>query len=358
MAHAPKQLTIKDMDDVDAALLDILQNRFPVVEKPFLAMGEELELSEGEVLERVRGFKEGKVIRQISPIFDTKGLGYQSSLVAARYPDESLDASAEIVNGHPGVSHNYRRNHYFNLWYTVAVPPTSELGLEGTCEVLHRMSGAEATRILPTLKLFKIGVDLDASGKRAAGARGKAAYTDKDRGKVGTLSEEEVRVIRESQWDMDVVSSPWAGPAEKAGVSVERLLEVLAELKRRGALRRVAAVLFHRKMGYSANAMGVWAIPEERTEEVGPVMASFRSVSHCYLRPTYEDWPYNVFSMVHGKSKDECEEILDTIAEEIGISERSSLYSTKEYKKTRVPYFTREMDQWESENKRFLEEGE
>jgi DNA-binding Lrp family transcriptional regulator len=356
MTKATKQLTVKDMDDLDAAILNNLQNHFPILERPFAAIAKTVGLEEDEVLQRIRGFKEGKVIRQISPIFDTKSLGYKSSLVAARYPEEKLDEAAEMINGHPGVSHNYRRNHFFNLWYTLAIPPTSELGLEGTCDVLHNMSGAEATRILPTLKLFKIGVDLDASGKRSASARGKAAYTDKSRGKAGPLSEEETRIISESQWDMEVISTPWQKPADAAGVEVERLLEVLRDLKTRGAMRRVAAVLFHRKMGYSANAMGVWAIPEERADEVGSIMASFRSVSHCYLRPTYEDWPYNVFSMVHGKSKDECEEVLDSIAKEIGISERTSLYSTKEYKKTRVQYFTPAMAEWDAANRHFLRE--
>jgi len=170
------------------------------------------------------------------------------------------------------------------------------------------------------------------------------------RGDPGELTDEEREVLRESQWDMPVVAEPFAGAAEKAGVSVERLLEVLEGLKRKGMLRRVAAVLFHRRMGYRANGMGVWKVPDERLEEVGPIMASFRSVSHCYLRPTYEDWPYNLFSMVHGQTKEECEEILDAIAEETGIFERTSLYSTKEYKKTRVPYFTDEMDAWEKEH--------
>ena len=121
---------------------------------------------------------------------------------------------------------------------------------------------------------------------------------------------------------------------------------MLAELKGRGQMRRVAAVLFHRKMGFRANGMGVWRVPEDRIDEVGPQMGSYRNVSHCYLRPTYADWPYNLFTMVHARSMEECEEILDAISEETGIEERTSLYSTKEYKKTRVPYFTAEMDEW------------
>ncbi len=351
MAQAKAQMTVADMDEVDAKILDDLQNNFPMVEKPYAEIAGRHNLEESEVLKRVQNFKDRGVIRQISPIFDTKSLGYKSSLVAAKYPADKLEAAAEIVNKHPGVSHNYERNHEFNLWYTVAIPPDSILGLEGTCDKLHEESGAEKTRVLPTIKLFKIGVDLDMSGKRKAGARSKAQYTEGDRGEANSVTEEERRVIRESQWDMEVVSEPFKIPAEKAGVTPTRLLEVLGELKKRGQLRRVAAVLFHRRLGFRANGMGVWKVPEDRIEEVGAIMATFRNVSHCYLRPSYPDWPYNLFSMVHGTSREECEEILDSIAEASEIMDRTSLYSTKEYKKTRVPYFTDDMIAWEEARK-------
>lgn len=343
-----KQLTLKDLDEVDSKILADLQNKFPICERPFLELAERHGLSEADVLERTQKFKDGGVIRQLSGIFDTKSLGYKSSLVAARYPKEKLDEAAEVINQHPGVSHNYGRNHGFNLWFTVAIPPDSQLGLEKTCELLEKESGAEAMRILPTLKLFKIGVDLDTSGKRKPGERGKAQYTESQRGEAKELTEEERRVIREAQWDLEICPEPWAKPAEAAGVTPARLIEVFHELKQKGHLRRVAAVLFHRRMGFRSNAMGVWKVPEDRVQEVGPIMGSFKNVSHCYLRPTYEDWPYNLFTMVHATTADECEEILDAISDETGIKQRTSLYSTKEFKKTRVPYFTQEMLDWES----------
>ena len=99
---------------------------------------------------------------------------------------------------------------------------------------------------------------------------------------------------------------------------VERLLEQLAGMRERGLLRRVAAILFHRRAGFSANGMGVWKVPEERILELGPRMAAFRGISHCYQRPTYADWPYSVFTMAHGRSKEECDAILDSIAERHG----------------------------------------
>jgi DNA-binding Lrp family transcriptional regulator len=112
----------------------------------------------------------------------------------------------------------------------------------------------------------------------------------------------------------------------------------------------VAAILFHRRAGFSANGMGVWRVPEERVLEIGPRMASFRGISHCYQRPTYEDWPYSVFTMAHGRSKEECDAILDSIAEDTGIEDRRTLYSSTEFKKVRLRYFTDEHKRWEAEH--------
>jgi DNA-binding Lrp family transcriptional regulator len=121
-------------------------------------------------------------------------------------------------------------------------------------------------------------------------------------------------------------------------------------MRERRALRRVAAILFHRRAGFSANGMGVWKVPEEQIMEIGPRMAAFRGVSHCYQRPTYEDWPYSVFTMAHGRSKEECDAVLDAIAAETGIEERSTLYSSTEFKKIRLLYFTDAFRRWEAEH--------
>jgi DNA-binding Lrp family transcriptional regulator len=131
---------------------------------------------------------------------------------------------------------------------------------------------------------------------------------------------------------------------------VERLLSHLESMRDRRALRRVAAILFHRRAGYSANGMGVWRVPEARILDLGPKMASFRGISHCYQRPTYDDWPYSVFTMAHGRSKQECDAILDSIAEGTGIEERATLYSSTEFKKIRLLYFTDEYKRWEAEH--------
>jgi DNA-binding Lrp family transcriptional regulator len=335
------------MDGTDKDILNFIQREFPLEREPFSAIGREVGLSGGEVIRRVESLKRSRVIRQISAIFDTRVLGYQSTLVAARIPKNKLAEGAKAVNSHPGVSHNYERNNELNLWYTVAVPPDSRLGLEGTVDVLHRISGAEKTRILPTLKLFKIGVTLDmnmgATAKKEAPQYGESDRAAADR----NISDTDRDVIRALQEDVPLTPRPFDLWGEQIGMSYEDLIEHANDLQRRKIMRRFSAVLYHRKAGFRANAMGVWKVPEERVEEVGNMFAQYQAVSHCYQRPIYEDWPYALFSMVHGRSVEECETILATMAEESGLSDFASLYSTREYKKTRVRYFTPEMEAWE-----------
>ena len=149
---------------------------------------------------------------------------------------------------------------------------------------------------------------------------------------------------------MPVVPEPYAPAAAELGITQERLLDHLEGMRERSLLRRVAAILFHRRAGFSANGMGVWKVPEERVLEIGPRMAAFRGISHCYQRPTYEDWQYQLFTMAHGRSKDECDAILDSIAEQEGIAERATLYSSTEFKKVRMLYFTDAFRDWERDN--------
>jgi len=145
------------MNQVEAQLLDLIQQGIPLCERPFSQIGEQVGLSEDEVIQQLSDLKKAprRVIRQISAIFDSASLGYRSTLVAAKVDPEHLDRAAAIISRHPGVSHNYERVNAYNLWYTLAVPPDSELGLQGTVDLLHQLSGATATRMLPTLKLSR-----------------------------------------------------------------------------------------------------------------------------------------------------------------------------------------------------------
>jgi siroheme decarboxylase len=336
------------LDEHDKKLLNLMQGSFALARRPFEHVARLAGLSEDDVMARVQRLLDQRIIREITPIFDTRALGYQSMLVAAKVDAEHPHRAAKIINSHPGVTHNYLRNHDFNLWFTIAVEPGSKLGLQGTLDALAAETGAQSIRQLPTLKLFKIRMDLEMeAGTDALAAAGEAAEPRELDPIV--LTDTDVETIRATQGPMPVISEPYAPAAERLGVSQEEVLERLASLREREGLRRVAAILFHRRAGFSANGMGVWKVPEAEVLETGKQMAAFRGVSHCYQRPTYPDWPYSVFTMAHGRSKEECDAILDSIAVATGITERATLYSSTEFKKVRMLYFTDDFRRWEEE---------
>lgn len=339
-------------DPIDATLLGRLQEAVPFCERPFAVLGEHCGIGEDEVISRINRLKQERVIRQISAIFDTRSLGYASSLVAAKIAPERVDEAAAVVNAHPGVSHNYLRNHEFNLWYTIAIPPTSRLGLERTVERLHQRSGALSTRLLPTLKLHKIGVRFDIEGDTRPDDRAAPAYSEKNRSATRPLTDVEIGFVRVMQRDLAVVAEPFVALAGELGLPFAEVRAMHDAFLASGRMRRFAAVLHHRKAGFRANAMGVWAAPQESEtlDRLGGIMAGFRAVSHCYERPSYPDWPYNLFTMVHGKSEDECREILAAIAAATGLTDWQALFSSKEYKKVRVRYFSDADAAWEAED--------
>jgi DNA-binding Lrp family transcriptional regulator len=337
------------IDDVDRKVLNLMQGKFPLEPKPYAAVAQLAGLSEAEVMARVQRLLDDRIIRQVTPIYDTRALGYGSMLVAAKVDPEHPWRAAKIINSHPGVSHNYLRNHEFNMWFTLAVEGDSKLGLQGTLDVLQQLTGAESIRQLPTLKLFKIRMDLEMEGDtKSLSTEGVAEAPVELEGVP--YDELDIAVIRATQGDLPVVSEPFAPAAAQLGMTQAALLEHMTAMKERGILRRVAAILFHRRAGFSANGMGVWVVPDEKIAEFGPRMASFRGISHCYQRPTYEDWPYSIFTMAHGRSKEECDAILDAIAEEFDITERATLYSSTEFKKIRLLYFTDDFKNWEAQH--------
>ena len=331
-------------ETMENELLFQMQNAFPMTQRPFEIIAKELDTTEDEILTMVQKLKDEKIIRQTSAIFDTKRLGYKSSLVAFKVDESKIDEAAEIINAHPGVSHNYLRNHDYNIWFTMAVEPNSIFGLERTIEILKERTGAEDAIILPTLKMFKISVKMDTTGKRA-----KKEKLKKLAHKEIELTSEHIAVIKELQKDIEVTQEPFKKATEKLGLSYERFFELANELKEAGVMRRFATILNHRKAGFGANAMSVWAVPEDKGEAIGKEMAEFSAVSHCYLRPSYPNWPYNLFAMVHAKTQEECDTLIEEMAKESGLTEYGKLYSTVEFKKQRLVYFDDAFKAWEKE---------
>ena len=334
------------LDATDKRLLNLMQGRFPLAPRPYRRVASEAGIDEADALARVQRLLDDRIIRQVTPIFDTRALGYKSMLVAAKVDPEHPWRAAKVINAHPGVSHNYLRNHEFNIWFTIAVEPDSLLGLDRTLEALGREAGAGSIRQLPTLKLFKIRMDLEMEGSTADLASAAQAVAPAET-EAQPYDERDVAIIRALQGDLPVVPEPYAPAAKELGMEQDALLAHLEAMVERRLLRRVAAILFHRRAGFSANGMGVWKVPDERVLETGARMAAFRGISHCYQRPTYADWPYSLFTMAHGRSKEECDAILDAIANETGIEDRATLYSSTEFKKVRLLYFTDDYKKWE-----------
>ena len=331
-----------DLDLVDRKLLNHLQSSFPLTEEPFASLGRALDIDTPEAIDRIRRLKETNVVRQISAIFDTRRLGYKTSLVAFRYEPDKLDAGAQVINEHPGVSHNYARESKFNLWFTLAVPPYEDL--EETVREMAERTAAERYRMLPTIRFFKIGVNFDMVKEEGSAddyysPDGYNRNGVKDWNKVEPVTESEIEAIKELQEDLPLEPRPFLPMAERLGISQQDLFDLAAAFEKRGVMRRYSAVLHHRRAGFRSNGMGVWNVPADRSIEVGNIMAGSRWVTHCYERPTYDDWKYSHYTMIHATSREKCEEVAAEISEASGVIDYTLLYSTREYKKTRVRYF-------------------
>ena len=333
------------LDRIDRALLTEIQVRFPVEHRPFAVLGQRVGLSEQECLERMGRLKRDQVVRQLSAIFDTRSLGYQSTLAAMKVDPNRVDEAAEVINQHPGVSHNYRRNDPFSIWFTVAVPPSDSL--EQTINILHTLAQAEETIVLPTLRLYKIGVKLDLTGQGSPYESEEEIYDEKRRAAPKPpLSPRDIELIRLTQDDLPLLEMPYAVWAEQADLPEEELFAWARHMEQVGYMRRFAAILHHRNAGFLANAMVVWQVPQDQVDQAGQQMAQFREVSHCYRRPVYPNWPYPLFTMIHAPTHSACMDVVGRIESRAGQFPHKSLFSTKEYKKTRVKYFTPELDEW------------
>ncbi len=324
------------MDNLDKEILNEIQWTFPLVAQPYHDIAKKFSITPEAIKERLIQLKKIGVLRQLSAIFDTRKLGYKSSLIAMEIEADKLDFVAQQINRHPGVSHNYERNHQFNLWFTLAVPPGSYLKTE--VDKIKKLEGIKKVRLLPTIKLFKIGVKLDIVEEKKHEI--KPSEEKKNIRDVKFVpTEDDKKFIRELQKDLDIVDRPFLNAAKKLGMTEEQVFEKLKQYEEIGVMRRFAAILRHRDVGFVANGMIVWKVPEERITEVGEKLGAFPQVSHCYQRPVYADWPYNVFSMIHCKSQDEAQEMAKTIQNQINVDEYKILFSAREFKKTRVEYF-------------------
>lgn len=339
------------MDELDAQLLDVLQTSVPLVAQPWRQVAKELGVDESDVLCRVRTLRESGVVRRIGGVFEATRLGYRQTLLAMAVEPEMLGQTAGVVAGHPGVSHCYSRDDEFNLWATLTVSPESALGLDNTAEKLARRCGAKSLLNLPARQRFKLdarlGKTLNVSPFCAAekgGGKDRRAIND-----MIPLSDEQKRAVRALQVDLPVIAGPFDAIARREGfASDEELLVHAADLQTLGVLRRYAALVHHVRAGIKANVMVVWEMPDDTAQLAGATAAQCESISHCYLRNTAPDWPYNLYTMIHGPSHEDCNRIIESIAVNLNHPPRRELWTLREYKKSSARFFSVDEAEWEN----------
>ena len=322
-------------DDIDKKLLNAIQVAFPLRREPFAVLGTRLGISAGEVLRRIERFKQGGVVRLIGPVLDARRLGYQTTLVAMKIAQNRLDKAVQAISQHTGISHCYERSHYLNFWFTLALPPGVETETE--LQKLSNTIKPEAMLELPALRLFKIGVFFDMSGDDQRISDTGIAPSNILYQKVD-LSPADKLVVNELQHDLSLVQRPFDISSRRLGMDIDQFLAHCYSLKQRGIMRRFGASIKHNEVGFTANAMTCWVAPPEVVETAGKKLAALREVSHCYERKTGPLWDYNLFAMIHGDAREDCQLIADKISQETGLNEYVLLFSTKEFKKTRVKY--------------------
>lgn len=324
-----------NLDGIDKRLLNLVQAEFPLTSQPYDDLALRLGIDRDEVIRRIEQLKVKGIIRQISPVLDSRRLGYQTTLVAIRMNEDKLERAERLIVEHPGVSHGYERNHEFNVWITLATPP--EASIEAELQKLDSLIEADVIFSLPAVKMFKIGAYFDMGGDGEV-STSIGVQTSGELPQKAALSRTDRLVISELQRDLPLIPAPFSDMAERLDMDVEDFLAHCQSLRRRGVMRRFGAAVNHRRAGFKANAMACWAVPSDTVNIAGQKLAAFREVSHCYERKTNPLWQYNLFAMIHGHSREICQEIADTVSRNTGLTEYVLLYSTKEFKKTRIKY--------------------
>lgn len=332
-----------ELDLIEKQLLNEIQTSLPLTGRPFRDLGIKLSLDEDELIRRVLYLKESGFLRWMGAVIDWRKLGFQSALIAMKIPEDRIENAAQVVNKNPGVSHNYLRTHDFNLWFTIAVPPSVELA--GVVKDLSKQVGAKVTMVLPATRVFKIRAFFDILGNGHSGngnghieANELQASPDADLTQTYKPSIIDLGILKELQSDIPIKRRPFDQMARRMDIYLEDFLVKSKGLMDRGVIRRFSGLLHHQKAGFTFNVMSCWSVPEDKISDLRDKVATVRNITHCYERSCNGTWPYNVYTMIHGHSKDECESTAKGISKDVGLPEYAMLYTVKEYKKERIAW--------------------
>lgn len=322
--------------EIQNSLAKKIQNQFPVIEKPFAHLAKEFSITEEEVLNQIKEWKEQKYLREISAVVEGEVFDFESALVGAEIPLYDLERVVGFLKEHPMVTHLYLRNYTINLWFTIAIE--KEIGLERHLEEISSLLKYPFYTFRRT-QTFKIGVNFDLISK-------KNQTEKKDLKKVQKFPKEELtekikQIIRAIQTPLPIEDQPFKKLAKDFDIKEEEIIKFI-QTSPYGSVRKYVATFQHRNLGVSYNAMVVWQVPETQMEEMGNQLSQYPEVSHCYARTYLERFPYNLYSMIHSADEVSGMQLIKKIARDLKIRNYLVLYSPVEYKKTRLRYFTQE----------------
>lgn len=311
-------------------LCNVLQEGLPICSRPFDDLAKFLNSDEKTVLQEIEALKRAGVIRRICALINSRALSRASTLVAVHIPEENLGEVTETVNSLENVSHNYLREHYYNLWFTLQVESPEQI--EVTLSHLSARFDVDF-HSLPIKRVFKLDVRFDAEGEGQL--LGDIEQIPKS--ETVELKKKEKQILSKLEDDLEVTSKPFDFLCSE-GLERQEVLQIIQRLIDKGVIRRIAAVVDHRKLGFVANVLFCSEVPQDRIVKAGKALARFGIVSHCYQRETVEDWPYNLFAMMHGKSMGEIQHVINKFTESKKIDSFELLPTVAELKKEPVKH--------------------
>jgi DNA-binding Lrp family transcriptional regulator len=292
------------MEALTRRLLNDYQREFPLDPQPFDRIARELDTCTAALLDHLRDLQVQGVVSRVGPVFRPNTVG-ASTLAAMAVPATDLERIAAQVNAFPQVNHNYEREHRYNLWFVLTAPDRA--AITATLDAIRTRTGFEVMS-LPLVRDYHIDLGFHlrfghAANTPAPGAGASAALPATLASTESGSAEDLIEAIQDG---LPLVPRPYQAIAERIGASETAVIERLRDMLERGIIKRLGVVVRHHELGYRANAMVVWDVPDDRVERIGLQLGDQDCVTLCYQRPRrLPDWPYNLFCMVHGQDRDE-----------------------------------------------------
>jgi len=328
------------VDDVDAQLVDGYQSGFPVRERPFEAVGADLGIDATEALDRVRALREAGIFRRFGPVLNPPVVG-SSTLAAVRAPADRFDDVAETINGYRQVNHNYARDHEWNMWFVVTAGSRARRD-----EILAEIEARTglSVLVLPMLTDFYIDLEFPVVNTDRS-ARESLAETDVSATRISEaatadLTDLQRRLLLAIQDGFPLSATPYRNVAASTGAPVGDVLAAVERLLASGCIKRIGCVVNHLRTGFDANCMVVWDVPDDSLDDRGVAVGRLPYVTLCYHRPRRpdQDWPYNLFTMIHGRETPAVDAKIDELAADYLPYDHERLYSTETLKQTGARY--------------------